>query len=413
MGLKSPNVLMSSFQCRADGKSEGYSAYCLMEQVSRFSDLTLLTVDETSVPAAVEYVKPSNRFNFGRGILNRINGEFKLDYFWFDYQSRRRFSDGIDQFDLVHHVAPIAPRYPCSLGTIAKKFIIGPVGGCQRVPEAFRAEVEGGEPFYFKFRSLDQMRLQYDPVLRGTFDAADLVILVGRFMYDIIPEQYHGKCKVMLETGIVADAFSPTPNVSKGEFIELLYVGRVVPYKGLIYFLQALARLPKAVRERFRLRVVGDSGEGGYEQECKDFVASRGLSDAVKFLGLKKKEEVLNLYGECDLFAFPSLAETSGNVVLEAMAVGRPALVANCGGPSEIVDESGGYLVDPKAPDSFVDGLKDVLLRVVQHPDELMEKGRGARRIIEEKFDWKRKGEVLRKWYDEVISTNRWARGSS
>ena len=98
--------------------------------------------------------------------------------------------------------------------------------------------------------------------------------------------------------------------------IKLLYVGRVVPYKGLIYCLKAVARLSAALRSRFELVVIGDRGEGGYERACKNFVGAMGLGSMVTFLGYRPKAEIVRFYDECDLFVFPSLAETSGNVVL-------------------------------------------------------------------------------------------------
>lgn len=120
-------------------------------------------------------------------------------------------------------------------------------------------------------------------------------------------------------------------------------------------------------------------------------------------MGLKPKHEIFALYEACDLFVFPSLAETSGNVVIEAMAVGRPAMVAGCGGPKEIVTEGSGYVIDPKSPETLQDGMTKVLESIAENPAILLRKGIISRSVIEEKFDWKRKGEVLQGWYDEVL----------
>lgn len=399
-------VLITAFQCKFGGKSEGYSAYKWVEQIARFNRGTLLTVDDTTVPDGIIHHKPSKRFRFPAKILNRLNGELKLDYFLYDYFIKKKFGGRLEEFDLVHHVSPIAPRYPCSIGRLAPKFILGPIGGCQRVPEKFRSEVEGDEPFYTKLRHLDPIRLKHDPMVRKTLEAADLIIIVGAFMYDILPEQYHSKCRVMLETGIDVGEVPHRPKTSVGTDgrIQLLYVGRVVPYKGLIYVLRALAALQDSTRLKYALTIVGDNGDIGYEQQCKTYVENEGLDSVVRFLGLKPKEEIFGLYDACDLFVFPSLAETSGNVVIEAMAVGRPAMVAGCGGPREVVTDDSGYVIDPASPEELVRDMVCRLEAISKDPSVLLDKGILSRKRIEEKFDWDRKGEVLHGWYQDVLS---------
>jgi glycosyltransferase involved in cell wall biosynthesis len=289
---------------------------------------------------------------------------------------------------------------------LAKKFMLGPVGGGQRVPPAFRAEVEGSEPWYFKLRLLDRWRLRHDPIVRRTFGKADLILAIGSYMWEMIPGEFHAKCELMLETGIDCERFRGTALSGRPDqrCIKLLYVGRVVPYKGLIYCLKAVARLSAALRSRFELVVIGDRGEGGYERACKNFVGAMGLGSMVTFLGYRPKAEIVRFYDECDLFVFPSLAETSGNVVLEAMAMARPALVANCGGPAEVVTPDSGYLVAPTSPEAFIEGIKDVLIEVAQDRSQLIGKGMEARKRMESKFDWNRKGEKLMEYYERVLA---------
>ena len=173
-----------------------------------------------------------------------------FDYFRFNHQNKRQFKNTIAEYDLVHHVVPVAPRYPNALGCMAKKFILGPTGGGLRAPESFRSEVEGHEEWFYKLRVLDRARFDFDPLLRRTFNAADLILMVGSYMYDRkLPERYHEKCKVMLEVGIDAREYQATRPLStdNNEPLKLLYAGRIVPYKGLIYALRALgAMLPDA-----------------------------------------------------------------------------------------------------------------------------------------------------------------------
>ncbi|MCX6879081.1 MAG: glycosyltransferase family 4 protein [Verrucomicrobia bacterium] len=398
-------VLVSSFRCLANGKSEGYSGYKWLEMISKFHDVTLLTADETSVPDGVRLFRPSELFSFKNKLLRRMNGEISFDYYRFDWASGKKMALCIGEYDLVHQVVPMAPRYSSSVGVLGKKFILGPIGGGQRVPPIFRKEVEGNEEWFLKLRLLDRLRLEYDPFLRKTYHAADMILLVGRFMLGLIPEEFHGKCRFMLETGIDAASYRPfeRPDGNDGNVLNLLYVGRVVPYKGLIYALRALAGLLADEKRAVRFWVIGDRGESAYLTACKKLVITSGLASVVEFLGFKNKEEIVNYYQRADLFVFPSLAEAGGNVLLEAMACGCPALIANCGGPSEIVTEDSGYLIEPKDPEYLIDEMTRVIRSLIGHRDRLAGMRREARKVIEQKFDWSRKGLVMEEWYREVI----------
>lgn len=281
------------------------------------NNVTLLTASQADVPEEIEVICPSNQWFPKNRFLSRLNGEVFLDYFYFDWSSKRAVSNRIRNFDLVHYVGPMAPRYPCSVGVAGKRFIIGPLGGGLRVPESFRREVEGKEELFYKLKGMDRLRLRYDPWLRATFKSADMIVLNGKFMLDLLPEEFHGKCRFMLETGVDAAAFSVKEGGARSTIapLELLYVGRLVPYKGLIYILKALGRMDPRDREMVKFSIIGDRGEDGYESECRNYVAEGGLDRVVSFLGRMPKHEIQAHYRSCDLFVFPSLSEAGGNVV--------------------------------------------------------------------------------------------------
>jgi glycosyltransferase involved in cell wall biosynthesis len=398
-------VLVSAFYCHSGGVSEAYSSYKWVEQIARFNDVTLLSGDQTSVPPGVQLINPSRRFRPPTALLRRMNGELHFDYFWFNRCARRKVRSSIDQYDIVHYLSPIAPRYPCALGRMARNFIIGPIGGGLRAPRAFRKEVEGAEPFFYKLRGLDRWRLRYDPVLRRTFAAAKCILIAGRYMFDILPEEYHSKCVIMLDTGIDSSnvTFQPVTEIEPGaRRINLLYAGRLVPYKGLLYALKALGVLSESQRNLFQLHIVGNEDQGRYEQECRRLIADQNLEQTVRFYGRLPKEEVFKLYDLCDLFVFPSLAEAGGNVVIEAMSKGRPVLAVNCGGPAEVVTPESGFLLEAASPDSLVNGIAAVLAQVAANPRQLAAKSLASRKVIDSDFDWRVKGAKLQAIYNSI-----------
>jgi glycosyltransferase involved in cell wall biosynthesis len=403
--FRNTKALVSCFTCKANGKSETYLGYKWLEQVARFCDTTLVTCDDEGASDRWKKVQTWKLTKYKNSLLRRLNGEIHFDYFRFNSRNRRHFKHSIAEYDLVHHVVPQAPRYPVSLGCMARKFVLGPVGGGLRVPESFRPEVEGREEWYYKLRMLDRARFDWDPFLRQTFNAADLILLIGSYMYDMLPERYHHKCKVMLDVGSDVRDYQATRPLSadQSQPLKLLYSGRIVPFKGLIYALRAVERLPAEAKNKIEFKVVGDRGEAGYEQDCKDFVKKHGLEKIVTFVPFRPREEILEFYNQSDLFVFPSLAETGGSVVLEAMAMSRGILAVRRGGPAESVLPQAGFLLEPRDPEYLVERIKETLLEILANRELIVAKGAGARRAVEERFDWNKKGEALMGMYEEVL----------
>ncbi len=143
----------------------------------------------------------------------------------------------------------------------------------------------------------------------------------------------------------------------------ILYAGRVLPRKGLLYLLRALALVHKTV-PHVQLRVAGETDtDPVYVEACRHFIAEHGLEKAVTFLGALTMKDMATEYARCALLALPSGQETAPVVVAEAMAAERPVVATRrCGMPYMVEHEGSGLLVDY----DDVQGLADALLRVLR-----------------------------------------------
>ena len=135
---------------------------------------------------------------------------------------------------------------------------------------------------------------------------------------------------------------------------KLLYVGRVSAEKNLAAlcdaFLDALSRRPD-----LRLVVVGD---GPYLETMRARLAACGRAH---FTGVLRDGTLARVFASADLFVFPSLADTFGNSVVEALASGIPCLVSDEGGPREIIEpETCGRIFEHRVPHSLRDGILDL-----------------------------------------------------
>jgi phosphatidylinositol alpha 1,6-mannosyltransferase len=132
----------------------------------------------------------------------------------------------------------------------------------------------------------------------------------------------------------------------------VLLVSRLVKEKDLADLVE-MSRILSAGGERFRLVLVGD---GPMRAELQ-----AALPDA-HFAGHQEGEALGRWYASGDVFVFPSTTETFGNVVLEAMASGLPAVVVDRGGPPDLVDEGvTGFIAPPNEPAALAERVRRLL----------------------------------------------------
>ena len=120
------------------------------------------------------------------------------------------------------------------------------------------------------------------------------------------------------------------------------------------------------------------------------------IADRVHFLGNVPLDEVPQHMAWCDVFCLPSVRESGGAVLLEAMAMGRPVVALDHGGPSELVDAEVGRLLPATSQEQVVSGLEETFDEICGAPGDWAEKGlRGAARVAE-RYSWDAKvDEVL------------------
>lgn len=139
---------------------------------------------------------------------------------------------------------------------------------------------------------------------------------------------------------------------------RVLYVGRISEEKNL----RLLASSWRWVAGRVPDAALVVAGEGPFLPELKRLLEGT----PAYFLGHQNDAQLGPLYASADLFAFPSRTDTLGQVVLEAMSSGLPAIVSDTGGPSELVDDGHTGLVLPARSESDVNVWAEALVRLLE-----------------------------------------------
>lgn len=153
---------------------------------------------------------------------------------------------------------------------------------------------------------------------------------------------------------------------------KVLYVGRISREKNLEF----LAATWQAFRKGGGDAELVFIGDGPLRPQLE---ATLGGPD-VHFLGTRHGDELARLYASADLFAFPSVTDTLGQVVMEAQASGLPALVSDEGGPRLVVqDGTTGRVLPVDAPEAWAAAIQDWL----DHPEIRKDMGAAARRRMQ------------------------------
>ncbi len=176
----------------------------------------------------------------------------------------------------------------------------------------------------------------------------------------------------------------------------VLAVGRLVKYKGIQYLLEIAPNiLQKASQTKFV--IVGP--DFGYKNQLMNIVKTLHLEKSVIFTGTISDHELLEAYAAADVFAFPSVHEGFGLVLLDAMACRKPIIAWKTSAMQHVVADQAGVLVNPWNLQEFADSIIG-LLSDKKLANEMGEKGR---RTVEAKYEWKSVIDALEAVYKELL----------
>jgi glycosyltransferase involved in cell wall biosynthesis len=225
-------------------------------------------------------------------------------------------------------------------------------------------------------------------VLSRVLPKADAMVTVSNPLGEEIAALGVPRSKIFLvANGVDTEVFAPRERdaareelgVPKGRPL-VVFVGRLEPQKGLVELLAAFDRV-RALRPDAMLALVGD----GVSRAQADEAAKRH-DGALRVVGARPLREVARWLTACDVFTLPSHLEGTPNVVLEALASGRPAVATRVGGiPDVLGSPDAGILVEPRDADDLARGLLDALGRTWD-PERVRAAGPGSWRQSAERL---------------------------
>ena len=196
--------------------------------------------------------------------------------------------------------------------------------------------------------------------------------------------------------GVDLEAFRPIER-AVGHPFTIGYVGRLLPAKGLLLLVDALAEIKN---ENWRLLIVGDGPE---KPEMERRLAEYGLLGRCEFTGAVQYEETPEYFQKLDVLVVPTkttnkIREQFGRVIVEAMACQIPVIGSTCGAIPEVIADAGLVFAenDSKA-------LAEQLRRVMQDENLRRRLARAGRKRVEKHYTWEKVAEKIFAAYTDVL----------
>lgn len=235
-------------------------------------------------------------------------------------QNFNRFVANVGQVDIIHSQA----SYPGALIAqyLSEKFSIPFVVTIRMSP--------------FPFREFSQRNGQLKTLIANPLQNANQLIATSRSLRNTLIS--YGLSNVSVVNNPV-DTLLFHPTGTQHKDIRILSIGRLELQKGFDLLLQAVATIDIPIKIRI-------GGDGSQQRNLKKLAHSLKIEHKIEWLGRLSREQVAHEMQLCSFYVLSSRHETFGNVLLEAMACGKPMVATNCGGPADIVTTETGILCE-------------------------------------------------------------------
>lgn len=297
-----------------------------------------------------------------------------------------------ERIDLIHQITPVEFRSIGDYGKIPNvKVVCGPLGGGEYIPMQLRQYAGRHLP-------AEQLRRILNVLARWRLKRKDILSRCDALLFAnpetedwLSPVLKKGTaCGICPETGISREEI--TGRETNMGSCHFLAAGRLIYRKGHALLLDALAELPEDLDWRCTILGVGPELHR-LQKQCEKM----GITHRVIFLGKVPFSEMEQIYQEAHVLVLPSLRETTGSVLLEAMARGLPVIAPDRFGGTALVDGSTGWRFRAK------EDLREALLHCIQNPEAVLERGKMAA-LAAEDHTWEKKAAFYQKIYGKILT---------
>lgn len=320
-----------------------------------------------------EYYRP---WILRRFPLNSVTAQVLYTIWQFSLLPFARSLNRRFKFDLAMHITYGVFRHPSFLGGLGIPFVFGPLGGGEEAPPELKRSIRGREKVREMIRAAMNKAALADPFLWWSLSRSTLILVKTAETKQALPRPFRQRAQIFPEIGVVAPSNPPIPTRKTGERFQLLYAGRLLGWKGAHLAIRTLHRL--LAREIPAVLTI--VGSGPFERQLKELASDLGCDSNVRWVRHVVQSELFGIYQNAHCFLFPSLHDSSGNVVLEAQAFGLPVICLDLGGPPMLVTTDSSLVVSTRGrgEDQVVEALASAAESLYLDEDARDRMGRSA-----------------------------------
>lgn len=409
-GRSSHHVLLSVFACDPLHGSERYVGWQWLKMLSGIHGKLFVLTREYNrefhpadrIPDNVEFIYFD--LPFGGSRIGHKARFIKLYYVcWQLFAALRlRRDPRLESVRLVQHVTYNVIDMPGFLWLLRDKiFVWGPVGGGQVPPLAMRRLYPGAAWFKERVRRFLKSTARFNPIVRLAARRAALILFANDDTRRRLDGLVQGHA-MMLETAFDGEQVSTDRDYPEaGEELRLLWLSHAEYRKGLMLAIDAIAQARGQVRQRLVLDVVG---EGPALAPAREQIARLGLDGCVKVHGRISFDQVSAHMTNAHALLFTSMQDTSGNVLLEAMAAGTPPIAPRHQGAAQILAGGGGMLVDVDTYARTAANFAEAIVAFSMDAPLRESLSLRARERVSEEFSWSAKSAQVETLHRKLLT---------
>jgi glycosyltransferase involved in cell wall biosynthesis len=363
-------ILLSAFAFAPNVGSEPGVGWRWAIELAKQHDVTVVTdVTRRSSVEADGVQLPSNlrvayyRPGWLRAVpLNSTTAQLLYTVWQFGLLGFARRLHREQKFELAIHCTYGVFRHPSFLGYLGIPFVFGPVGGGEDAPWSLKKSIHGREKIKELLRTLLNKVTLFDPFLWLAYSKTTLILTKTEDTRLALPWPFRRRAIVYPEIGIDAPVGIQAVARRQDEPLRVLFAGRLLGWKGAHLAIRAVAcAAAKGVPIEFTLL-----GKGPFESELRRVAGTLGIQSTIRWVSQLPQQELFTLFQTMHCFLFPSLHDSSGNVVLEAQANGLPVICLDLGGPVTLVTSETAMVVSTKGCNeaAVIEGLAGALSKL-------------------------------------------------
>ena len=307
--------------------------------------------------------------------------------------------------NVVHQPTPVSPREPSFIYGLGVPVIIGPMNGNMSYPPAFKHE----EPVLTRVALV--VGRAFTGVLNTLFPGkkrASMLLVANVRTREALATNVQARIRYLPENAVNTDIWkSSDSHRHESGTCRFAFVGRLIQSKGVDLWLRSIKQLSQR-GIALSATVIGDGPErGALEQQAREqgiLATAMGEVGKVWFAGRRSQSDIAELLATHDCLVLPTLIESGGAVLLEAMAMGLPVISTDWGGPADYVDDSCGILVPLDSREQLVVSLAGAMERLAGDAEQREQMGEAGRLKVEQHYTWNGKITHVIEFYREAIA---------